>query len=200
MAEMSKIYSCYDFEFNYLDHTYQKDYSFNIDYLLTTRNQIYQGFRKTTNDITSTANVKPNLCSLPTEILLRILYELILSEKPNSPKTAVISLPLVCKLLYKLSNDRVIWEQVFIDDYDAVARKRRFIFCNFKKIFYRRSRLNIEKMNSSIQMLENFHINDLSPSESILDNVLDKLTCLWVLVSENGKRKLIRYFFMKGFF
>src|SRR4051794_2494683 len=189
---VSEMYSRYDFEFNYLDHANQKDYSLkdNIEYLFTTKNQIYQGFKKTTNDKASTTNVKSNLCSLPTEILLRILYELILSEKPNSPKTAVISLPLVCKLLYKLSHDRVIWEQVFIDDYDVFARKRRFIFCNFRKIFYRRSRLNIEKMNSNVQMLANYYINDLSPSESILDNVLDELTCLWVLVSENGELKL----------
>ncbi|RIA95988.1 hypothetical protein C1645_756102 [Glomus cerebriforme] len=190
---MSEIYSC-DFEFNYLDYTdyTRKDLNLNdnIGCLSTTKNQIYQDFKEITNKKFSSSNVKPNLCSLPTEILLKILYELILSENSNSPKTAVISLPLVCKLFYKLSHDRVVWEQVFINDYDVDARKRRFIFCNFRKIFYRRSKLNIEKMDSSIQVLENFHFNDLSPSELSLDNVLDELTCLWVLVSENDGRNL----------
>ena len=80
-----------------------------------------------------------------------------------------------------------------MNDYDVDARKRRFVFCNFRKNFYRRSYLNTEKMCSSVQMLENFCSFDLSPIspissiESVLDNVLDKLTCLWVLVSENGE-------------
>ncbi|CAG8500319.1 942_t:CDS:2 [Cetraspora pellucida] len=127
-----------------------------------------------------------NLCSLPTEILLRILYELILSESPNPPKTAVTSLPLVCKIFYKLSHDRIVWEQVFMSEYDVSARKRRFVTCNFRKIFFQRSQLNVDTIDSSLHALESYSINDLSQNESTLNNVLNALTCLWVLVSENG--------------
>ncbi|EXX61042.1 hypothetical protein RhiirA5_394355 [Rhizophagus irregularis] len=166
-------------------------YSYCDFELITKKNQIYQDFKEIINKKKIPwSNPKLNLCSLPTEILLKILYELILLEKLNPPKTAVIFLPLVCKLFYKLSHDTVIWEQVFINDYDVDARKRRFNFCNFRKIFYRRSNLNIEKMYSSVQTLENFYLDDLSPSESVLDNILDELTCLWVLVSENDGKNL----------
>ncbi|CAG8643286.1 1760_t:CDS:2, partial [Cetraspora pellucida] len=129
-----------------------------------------------------------NLCSLPTEILLRILYELILSESPNPPKTAVTSLPLVCKIFYKLSHDRIVWEQVFMSEYDVSARKRRFVTCNFRKIFFQRSQLNVDAIDSSLHALESYSINDLSQNESTLNNVLNALTCLWVLVSENDGR------------
>ncbi|GBB89845.1 hypothetical protein RclHR1_16680004 [Rhizophagus clarus] len=171
---MPEIYSYSDFEL-----------------IITKKNQIYQDIKEIINNKKILwTNPKLNLCSLPMEILLKILYELILLEKLNSPKTAVISLPLVCKLFYKLSHDRVIWEQVFMNDYDVDARKRRFIICNFRKIFYRRTNLNIERMYSSVQMLENFYNDDLSPSESIMDNILDQLTCLWVLISENDGKNL----------
>ncbi|CAG8551550.1 6211_t:CDS:2, partial [Scutellospora calospora] len=129
-----------------------------------------------------------NLCSLPTEVLLKILYELILSEYPNPPKTAVTSLPLVCKIFYKLSNDRIVWEQVFMSEYDISARKRRFVTSNFRKIFFQRSQLNVDNMDSSLFALENCSINDLSINESTLNNILNALTCLWVLVSENDGR------------
>ncbi|CAG8466408.1 6180_t:CDS:2 [Racocetra persica] len=129
-----------------------------------------------------------NLCSLPTEILLRILYELILSESPNPPKTAVTSLPLVCKIFYMLSHDRIVWEQVFMSEYDVSARKRRFVTCNFRKIFFQRSQLNVDTMDSSLRALDSYSINDLSQNESTLNNVLNALTCLWVLVSENDGR------------
>lgn len=172
-------------------------YSYCDFELITKKNQIYQDFKEIINKKKIPwSNPKLNLCSLPTEILLKILYELILLEKLNPPKTAVIFLPLVCKLFYKLSHDTVIWEQVFINDYDVDARKRRFNFCNFRKIFYRRSNLNIEKMYSSVQTLENFYLDDLSPSESVLDNILDELTCLWVLVSENGEKCLFNLFYI----
>lgn len=133
---------------------------------------------------------KLNLCTLPTEILLRILYELIVSENPYPPKTAVLSLPLVSRALYKLANDRIIWEQVFLSEYDTSARKRRFSVCNFRKIYYRRSLLNADLMNSSLDGLENCLKNkSLSEKEQqkVLDRVLDVLTRLWVLVSEDGK-------------
>ncbi|CAG8586395.1 16243_t:CDS:2, partial [Dentiscutata heterogama] len=129
-----------------------------------------------------------NLCSLPTEILLRIFYELILSESPNPPKTAVASLPLVCKIFYKLSHDRIVWEQVFMSEYDVSARKRRFVTCNFRKIFFQRSQLNVDMMDSSLHALESCSINDLPQNESTLNSILNALTCLWVLISENDGR------------
>ncbi|CAG8539225.1 9711_t:CDS:2 [Diversispora eburnea] len=132
---------------------------------------------------------KISLCTLPTEILLRILYELIISESPNPPKTAILSFPLVCRVLYKLSSDRIIWEQVFLSEYDVSARKRRFSVCNSRKIYYRRSLLNVDQMNSSLDALENSLKNKLLPEkeeQKVIDNVLEVLTRLWVLVSEDG--------------
>ncbi|CAH1767100.1 2965_t:CDS:2 [Entrophospora sp. SA101] len=129
--------------------------------------------------------IQTSFIHLPSEIILRIIYELILLEKPNLPKTAVISLPLTCRTLCRFSKDHILWEHVFCKEYDILARKRRFKICNFRKIYYRRSRTNIDMMNSSLLQLEGCNIGQTSPSESIIGNVLDVLTSLWILVSEN---------------
>ncbi|CAG8793827.1 41528_t:CDS:2, partial [Gigaspora margarita] len=164
----------------------------NIEITEITDDYIYLNSQNDINDIIVdeffNSSIDLNLCSLPTEILLRIFYELILSESPNPPKTAITSLPLVCKIFYRLSHDRIVWEQVFISEYDVSARKRRFVTCNFRKIFFQRSQLNVDIMDSSLHTLESCFINDLPQNESTLNNILNALTCLWVLVSENDGR------------
>ncbi|CAG8481988.1 5161_t:CDS:2 [Ambispora leptoticha] len=78
------------------------------------------------DNLTESNTPSPNpvgLCSLPTEILLLILHKVILSE--NRPKTAILSLPLTCKTLFKISRDPIVWEKLFSDEYDVIARKRR---------------------------------------------------------------------------
>ncbi|CAG8504552.1 1548_t:CDS:2 [Acaulospora morrowiae] len=142
-------------------------------------------------------STRSNLCSLPTEILLRIFYELILSESSKPPKTAILSLPLVCKILYRLSHDRVVWEKAFMSEYDVSARKRRFAACNFRKLYYRRSSLNVEQMDGCLFALENCLVNQL-PQHETLDNVLDILTCLWVLVSEDDERNSSKLKFLRA--
>ncbi|CAG8565369.1 9510_t:CDS:2 [Ambispora gerdemannii] len=120
-----------------------------------------------TNDHTESNPYSPNsvgLCSLPTEILLLILHKVILSE--NRPKTAILSLPLTCKTLFKISHDPVVWEKLFSDQYDVLARKRRFRICNFRKIYYRRSKLSTSFMNSSLFRIEPQYV----------DSVLEVLT------------------------